>query len=194
MCGGSGARMTSVTEKPLVKVGGIPMVLRVANAIHDSNKFDRVLAAVSPNAPATKSLLQEKGMETIETSGDGYSQDLSLLLDKLKPARVFVTSADLPLISAQIVNEIASMRQNMPLLSVIVTKQFVENIGIIPSVKLIHSGVEYCQSGISVFDTSRQSSGEFAEEYLVMDRIELAANVNTEKDLGLAEELLIQRA
>ena len=52
----------------------------------------------------------------------------------------------------------------------------------------------YCHSGISVFDTSRHSEGTMKEEYLVMEKVEVAVNVNTKKDLELAEKLLVQRA
>jgi len=192
MCGGPGTRMGSAIEKPLIEAGGVPLVFHVINSLRDSRKFRRIVAAVSPKTPATKAFLATRGIEIVDTLGAGYSQDLSILLAKLRPSRVFVISADMPVVSSQTVSEIASLRQTMPLLSVVVTKEFVVNLGIIPSVTLIHNGVEYCQSGISIFDTSRHSGRELGEEYVVMDKAEVAANVNTKKDLELAEKLLIQ--
>jgi GTP:adenosylcobinamide-phosphate guanylyltransferase len=55
------------------------------------------------------------------------------------------------------------------------------------------NGVEYCQSGISIFDTSRHTEGIIREEYMVMEKKEIAVNVNTKNDLELAEKLLVQR-
>ena len=194
MCGGSGSRLGGDTEKPLVQVGGIPMVLRVARALQDSGKFERILAAVSPNTPATRDLLESRGIEIFETPGLGYSRDLSILLGRLKPNRVFVISADLALVNGDIIARIASTKQAKPMLSVAVTKDFVEKLGIVPSVKFMRYGIEYCQSGIVVFDTSRHSDGDYGEEIMVIDGHEVAVNVNTKKELELAEKLLVQRA
>jgi adenosylcobinamide-phosphate guanylyltransferase len=93
-------------EKPLLKVDGVAMVERVISALASSNRFDRIIAAVSPNTPKTNEFLKSKGIETIETAGKGYSQDLSDLLSKLKPQKVMVIPGDIPLLNSQIVNEI----------------------------------------------------------------------------------------
>lgn len=192
MCGGSGSRMESETEKPLATVGGVPLVSRVADALYGSQKFERIIAAVSPRTPATKSFLEARGMEVVETPGDGYSRDLSVLLSTLSPARVFVISADMPLVDAQTIARLASSKQSGPLLAVLVTREFAESLGIIPSVTVIHNGGEYCHSGIGIFDTSKHAA-TYREEYIVMDKIEVAVNVNTKKELELAEKLLVQR-
>ncbi|MGI0037410.1 MAG: NTP transferase domain-containing protein [Nitrososphaera sp.] len=194
MCGGRGTRMGGNTEKPLVSVGGSPLVERVVNALRNSHRFERIVAAVSPNAPATREFVRSIGVQVLETPGAGYSQDLSVLLIGLRPSRVLVISADMPLVSGQIIGEVASIEQTKPLLSIILTKEFVDTIGITPSVPFRHHKVDYCQSGISVFDTSRHSGGAVEEEYVVMDRTEIALNVNTRKELELAEKLLVQRA
>ena len=44
-----------VIEKPLLKVDSIAMVERVILALVSSDRFDRIVAAVSPNTPKTKS-------------------------------------------------------------------------------------------------------------------------------------------
>ena len=77
MCGGRASRMQQGgIEKPLLKVDGIAMVECVILALAGSVRFDRILAAISPNTPKTKVLLKSKGIETIETPGEGYSNDL----------------------------------------------------------------------------------------------------------------------
>ena len=194
MCGGLASRMKEPVEKPLLKVGGRPMIARVIDSLRESGRFERIVAAVSPNAPATMNFLESQGIEIIETPGSGYSSDLSMVLGSLKPARVLVVSADMPLIDDRIIAEVAAKPQSSPLLSVVLAKEFVQDIGITPSVNIIMNGVEYCQSGISVFDTSRHVEGIMKEEYLVMDKVEVAVNVNTKEDLELAEKLLVQRA
>jgi adenosylcobinamide-phosphate guanylyltransferase len=194
MCGGLATRMKEPVEKPLLKVGGRPMVVRVIDSLRESGRFERIVAAVSPNTPMTANFLESSGIEIIETPGGGYSSDLSMVLGSLKPARVLVVSADMPLIDDRIIAEVAAKPQSGPLLSVVLAKEFVQDIGITPSVNIILNGVEYCQSGISVFDTSRHAEGIVKEEYLVMDKVEVAVNVNTKEDLELADKLLVQRA
>lgn len=194
MSGGLATRMKGSIEKPLLTVGGVPIIARVIGALEGSQSFERIVAAVSPDSPATRKFLESRGIEIIETPGKGYSLDLSQVLSKIGRGRVFVVSADMPLINAQIINEIISIKQTKPLLSVVLTKKFAKSIGTMPSVTFRERGIDYCQSGISIFQASAHSAGVMEEEYVVMDRIEVVINVNTKEELELAEKLLIQGA
>ena len=183
-----------VIEKPFLKVDSIAMVERVILALVSSDRFDRIVAAVSPNTPKTKELLKSKGIEIIETSGEGYSNDLSYLLSKLKPRRVMVVPSDLPLLNSQIVSEIldaidnsSSMKDHGPAISIILDKGFVERIGAKPSIVLD----QYCHSGITVFNTMSVGTEAVEEYYWVMNRKEIALNVNTKEELELAKKLLV---
>jgi adenosylcobinamide-phosphate guanylyltransferase len=195
MCGGRASRMQEgVIEKPLLKVDSIAMVERVILALVSSDRFDRIVAAVSPNTPKTKELLKSKGIEIIETSGEGYSNDLSYLLSKLKPRRVMVVPSDLPLLNSQIVSEIldvidnsSSMKDHGPAISVVLEKGFVERIGAKPSIVLDR----YCHSGITVFNTMSVGTEPVEEYYWVMNRKEIALNVNTKEELELVKKLLV---
>jgi len=191
MCGGRASRMQAGTEKPLIKVGGIAMVERAASALAGSGRFSRIVAAVSPSTPKTKEFLKSKSIEMIETAGGGYPQDLSRLLLKLKPEKVMVVPADIPFLDAQTVSEIvdAAKSRQEPAVSIVLEKGFVENIGVKPSVVF----GRYCHSGITVFDTARVAGETVQERYVVMNRKEIALNVNTQEELELAE-LLVQRA
>ena len=182
-------------EKPLLKVDGVAMVERIISALASSNRFDRILAAVSPNTPKTKEFLKSKGIETIETAGEGYSKDLSCLLSKLKPQKVVVVPGDIPLLNSQIVKEILNIiedddrQEQEPAISIILEKGFVEKIGAKPSIVLMN---QYCHSGITVFNTMAVGGTQpVKEHYLVMNRKEIALNVNTKKELELAEKLLL---
>jgi adenosylcobinamide-phosphate guanylyltransferase len=181
------------TEKPLLKVDGVAMVERVISALASSDRFDRIVAAVSPNTPETNKFLESKGIETIETAGEGYSQDLSYLLSILKPQKVVAVPGDIPLLNSQIVNEIINTidddRQELePAISIILEKGFVEGIGVKPSIVLMN---QYCHSGITIFNTMVVGAEPVEERYLVMNRKEIALNVNTKEELELAEKLLV---
>ena len=192
MCGGKAIRMKANLEKPLLKVNGIPMVDLVVSALQRSGKFVRIIAAVSPNAPKTRDFLRSKGLEIIDTAGVGYPQDLTRLLFRLKPERVMVVPSDIPLLNAEAVKDIVSVTGQGPesAISIVFDIDFVKNIGVTPSV--VVSG--YCHSGITVFETSRIEGESLKEQYLVMNRKEIALNANTKEELELAEKLLIQRA
>ncbi len=141
MCGGRASRMQQVDmEKPLLKVDGVEMVERVISALASSDRFDRIVAAVSPNTPGTNKFLKSKAIETIETAGEGYSQDLSYLLSILKPQKVVAVPSDIPLLNSKIVNEIISAiderQKQEPAISIILEKGFVEGIGVKPSIVL----------------------------------------------------------
>ncbi len=195
MCGGRASRMQQQAgmEKPLLRVDGVAMVERVISALSSSDRFDRIVAAVSPNTPETNKFLESKGIETIETAGEGYSQDLSYLLSILKPQKVVAVPGDIPLLNSQIVNEIINTidddRQELePAISIILEKGFVEGIGVKPSIVLMN---QYCHSGITIFNTMGVGAELVEERYLVMNRKEIALNVNTKEELELAEKLLV---
>jgi adenosylcobinamide-phosphate guanylyltransferase len=192
MCGGRASRMQLVDmEKPLLKVDGVEMVERVISALASSDRFDRIVAAVSPNTPGTNKFLKSKAIETIETAGEGYSRDLSYLLSILKPQKVVAVPGDIPLLNSQIVNEIISAiddrQKQEAAISIILEKGFVEGIGVKPSIVLN----QYCHSGITIFNTMVVGAEPVEERYLVMNRKEIALNVNTKEELELAEKLLV---
>jgi adenosylcobinamide-phosphate guanylyltransferase len=193
MCGGRASRMKKAgMEKPLLKVDGVTMVERVISALASSDRFDRIVAAISPNTPKTNEFLRSKGVETIETAGKGYSQDLSQLLSKLKPQKVMAVPGDVPLLNSHIVNEIlnsiADRQENDPAISIIIEKGFIERIGVKPSIIVLD---RYCHSGITIFNTMAVGTEPVKEHYLVMNRKEIALNVNTKEELELAEKLLV---
>ena len=172
------------------------MVERVISALAGSDRFDRIVAAVSPYTQKTNEFLKSKGIETIETGGEGYSQDLSRVLLKLKPQMVVAVPGDIPLLNSQIVNEILNniiddydRQEQEPAISIILEKGFVEELGVKPSIVLMN---QYCHSGITLFNTMvAVGTKPVKERYLVMNRKEIALNVNTKEELELAEKLLL---
>jgi len=188
MCGGRGTRMKSRTEKPMTELAGRRFVERVALALREAGRFERIVAVVSPSTPETKKFLQSTGVETMDTPGAGYPQDLAILLEKLAPARVLVVPADVPLLTAKTVNEIVDRlaEVNAPAASIAVEKSFVEDLGVVPSVAFGN----LCHSGITLFDTARAKKGAVEERYVIMNKTEIALNVNTRMEKKLAESLV----
>ena len=116
--------MHAGTEKPLLRVGNIAMVERVFSALAKSRRFERIVAAASPSTPKTIEFLKSERIEVIETAGDGYPQDLSQLLLKLRPEKVMVVPADVPLLDAQAVRGIvdAAEGKQVPAISIVLKR------------------------------------------------------------------------
>jgi adenosylcobinamide-phosphate guanylyltransferase len=95
MAGGRGTRLGRV-EKPMLPVGGIPLVERVVRAA-EATELARVYIAVSPRTPRTQAYCRESDWQVIETRGDGYPEDVGELA--LSFPRFVTTSADLPFVN-----------------------------------------------------------------------------------------------
>jgi adenosylcobinamide-phosphate guanylyltransferase len=113
MCGGEGSRLRSggiSTEKPLVTVGGRPMLDRINAALAES-RVDTVYAAVSPAAPEARKHARDLSCTVVETPGEGYVADLDhVLADVDRP--VLTVAADLPLLTAAVVNRILAVAED----------------------------------------------------------------------------------
>ncbi len=103
LCGGRGTRLGGDVEKPLVEVGGRPMIARVLDALADAG-VSRVAAVASPHAPDTRralvsGLAEEAAVPctVLDGSGEGYVADLEVGLSAVDGPAVTV-AADLPLL------------------------------------------------------------------------------------------------
>ena len=199
MCGGRGTRMDTVieTEKPMLKLRGVTMIERVLRALVEFGQFEKIVAISSIHTPKTTVFLRNhyssSGLiDVVETNGINYSKDLSIIVHKFEPSRVFVVSADLPLLNKKIVQDIAvKSMPNFPCVSVLLEKLFVERIGIEPSITIVIGKKEYSHSGITILDSSKVNRDRILEEhYIVMNKRELAVNVNSTRELEIAEEML----
>jgi GTP:adenosylcobinamide-phosphate guanylyltransferase len=105
-----------------------------------------------------------------------------------------VVPGDIPLLNSQIVKEILNTiddddrQEQEQAISIILEKGFVEEIGVKPSIVLMN---QYCHSGITIFNSMVVSTEPVKEHYLVMNRKEIALNVNTKEELELVEKLLV---
>jgi len=100
MAGGKGTRMQSNQEKLLLEYKK-PLILHVIDALKNSNCFEKIFAATSPNSPQTRKILVDKDVTVIETLGENFVTDLNNILKDLDDY-VFVTSGDLPLLDKKV--------------------------------------------------------------------------------------------
>lgn len=174
MCGGRGSRLDDVeAEKPLVEVGGVPMVDRVLDALAASH-VDRTRAVVSPQAPATRDHLTG-GVPLVETPGDGYVADLETALDSVgRPA--LTVAADLPLLAGGAVDRVLDRADGST--AVQVPARLKGALGASVDVE-----TAWVPAGLNV-------AGAGPDTTLRTWDARLAVNVNHKRDLAAAERLL----
>lgn len=195
MAGGKGTRMRYPLEKPLIPICGKAMVERVLSAVQRSRRVSRVFVVVSPDTPVTTERIRlTDGVGLIMAPGAGYIEDMRYAIRNERLSTAVVISADLPLIIPEIIDEVIEEyeRSKKPALMVAVRKEFYERLG-------FHSNSVYCEeyssivpAGINVLNGPAIGDEELEEEVLVLNRVEMAANINSREDLQRVEELAHQ--
>ena len=186
MAGGKGSRMEFSTPEKLLLEYEKPVIFHVIDSLNYSHCFSKVFAATSPNSPDTKRVLEERGIETLDTQGNGYVNDLNLLLQKMN-GPVFVTSGDLPLLDEKIIQVITEKFNSKNVwTSFLVSKKFLNSLGL-ESNLLINSGdIDCVYTGISIINADKiQNLDPVKENYIILDDKRIAFNLNTKKDYEL---------
>ena len=186
MAGGKGSRMEFPAPEKLLLEYEKPVIFHVIDSLNDSHCFSKVFAATSPNSPDTKNELEQKGIETLDTEGNGYVNDLNFLLQKMD-GFVFVVSGDLPLLDEEII-QIMTEKFNSKNVwtSFLVSKKFLNYLGL-ESNLLINSGdIDCVHTGISIINADKiQNLDPVKENYIILDDKRIAFNLNTKKDYEL---------
>ena len=186
MAGGKGTRMEFSTPEKLLLEYEKPVIFHVIDSLNYSHCFSKVFAATSPNSPDTKHELKQRGIETLDTRGNGYVNDLNLLLQKMN-GLVFVTSGDLPLLDEKIIQVITEKFNSKNVwTSFLVSKKFLNSLGL-ESNLLINSGdIDCVYTGISIINADKiQNLDPVKENYIILDDKRIAFNLNTKKDYEL---------
>jgi len=195
MAGGRGNRMALSEEKPLLRVGGRPMIEYVISALRDSKGVEEIVVAVSQHTPETAKLMKRYPVKILKTPGEGYVSDMRYAVGKLKLDTVLTISADLPLITGEIVDQIIERYRQCckPALTVVVPIETKDKLGLGGEYVLEAGNKRLVPAGINVIDGRRVDEGELEEEIYVIDREEVAVNVNTPNDLKIAQRLFAER-
>jgi len=191
MAGGRGSRMKLRFEKPLLDVGGKPMIEHIVDALKNAEEVDRIIVAVSRYTPRTASRAKELSVEVFETPGLDFISDVKYAVKNLGLKTVLTVSADLPLITRKLVDEIVENydRCRKPALSVMVPTVLCDRLGLKADSTFSVNGRDLVPVGINVIDGTRVDEAELEQETLVVENEQLAVNVNTEEDLHIARIL-----
>lgn len=192
LCGGRGTRLESSLEKPLVEVGGRPMVARVLDALAASS-LRRVVAVTSPHTPETTAALRGDldevdgiACSVVVGAGEGYVSALDDGLERLDGAAVTV-AADLPLVRARDVDDamaaaVDEARGAVDSVTVCVPVSLKRSLGASVDTAVTVDGRHVAPTGLNVVAGTD-------EKTIVRNRRSLAVNVNRPADLRLARRL-----
>ena len=185
MAGGKGTRMNSSEEKLLLEYKK-PIVFHVIDALKNSNCFTKVVAATSSNSPNTKDILEQKGVETFETKGEGYSKDLNSVLQGIED-NVFVTSGDLPFLDQDIIQSmIEKFNVENIWTSFLVSTKFLNSLGMESDIVIKHEETDCAYTGISIINARKITNlNEIEQDYIILDDKRIAFNLNTNEDYRL---------
>jgi adenosylcobinamide-phosphate guanylyltransferase len=185
MAGGKGSRMEFLTPEKLLLKYEKPIIFHVIDSLNDSYCFSKVFAATSSNSPDTKFELEQIGIETLDTSGDGYVNDLNFLLQKMGGS-VFVVSGDLPLLDKEIIQKLVKFNTESIWTSFLVSKKFLNSLGLESNLLINYGDIDCVHTGISIINADKiQNLDQVKENYIILDDKRIAFNLNRMKDYEL---------
>jgi len=190
MAGGKGTRLGLAEEKPLLLVGGKPVVEHVLLALKRAKLVDCVVVAVSPNTPKTAKYLQKSGVKILETPGKEYVSDMDFAVKTMGLETVLAIAADLPLLTGEVVDDIVArfFASGKSALAVAVRQKFRDKLGLGAGYAFDWKGERVVYAGINVLDGKRIDDTELEQEIYVLDKPEIAVNINTVDELQIARE------
>ena len=186
MAGGKGERMDYNIEKPLVKINKKAMIQYIIDALENSKKVDEIIVATSKNTPKTTEYLNKMDIATIITSGKDYVHDIGQILSKFNKTDIILTiTADLPLITGEIIDNIITIyeKSTKPAMSVMIPAQLFKEYGLKPT-SIFDNLVP---SGLNILRGINKTQNE---QVLIIEKIELALNINTCEDIKLLKKLI----
>lgn len=189
MAGGLGTRL-QMGEKPMVSLFGRPLIDWVVSALETA--ADRIFVATTDHVPETMEWAERMGLYLVETPGEGYVPDMISAVEEAGiDDPVLIVMADLPLLRGDIVEEIIEVYESVPepALSVHVPLDTYRRIATKPDSLFNYRGRLIVPSGVNVLLGSKIRF-EQEDYHLILDRIELAVNVNSPEDLAVCETIL----
>jgi adenosylcobinamide-phosphate guanylyltransferase len=194
MAGGKGTRMVLSEEKPLLNVGGKPVIELVIEALKSAKSVDLIVVAVSKYTPKTAKHLEKFPVKVLQTPGNEYVSDMGVAIKALNLQTVLAIAADLPLITSEIVDQVVEryFSSGKPALAVVVPSETKKNLQMSSGYAFDHNGVSVVPTGINVVDGRRIDEFELDQDIYVVNKAEVAVNVNTLEELRIANDKLAE--
>ena len=196
MAGGKGTRMQIREEKPLVKVCGRPVIDYVVDALQHAKKIDEIVVATSATTPRTAMYMRRNPVKVVETPGKDYVSDMGYASQTLGLGVFLAIAADLPLVTSELLDMIVKRYEccGKPALTVAVPLATKQKLGMCVEYSFKMDDKDVVPTGINVIDGRRRYGDEWLDQDIyLLDRYELAVNINTVEELKLAELLIAKK-
>jgi adenosylcobinamide-phosphate guanylyltransferase len=196
MAGGRGSRFNISEEKPLVKLAGIPIINYVLKALKEAKSVDDVIVAVSNNTPKTTKILSRLPVSIVKTPGKEYVYDMAYAIRKLALKTVLVIGSDLPLITGEIIDLVVEKYKisGKSALNVVIPLKTRNKLGLSGAYAFALNGKQVVPAGINIIDGNKIDNKELDEEIFLLDKKEVALNINTIADFEIARALISKSA
>jgi len=194
MAGGKGSRMGLPTEKPLLPFLGKPLIDWVAGAVLAAENVSEFYVITSSNAPQTEKHCVERGWRILHTDAKGYHNDLKQAVAKANLTGPILTMpSDVPAITGKFLDKVIGEFEvcEKDFLAVFVPIKSRQDLGLSISSTDEYKGVWYAVSGVNVISGAKiQSEGKIETSAIITEETEVLLNVNTTKDLEIAQEIM----
>ena len=190
MAGGRGSRLKR-GEKPMVTIFGRRLIEYVALALEESS-VERIHIATTENVPLTREWALDWNLSVLDTPGMGFVPDMIYAVKAAEVADpIMIVMADLHLINSDLIDTIIEVYEGRPepALSTHTPLDLHRRLGRRPDSLFNYRDQLIVPSGINVLE-GREIEREQEDYHLIMERIELAVNVNVAEDLRLCERIL----
>jgi adenosylcobinamide-phosphate guanylyltransferase len=194
MAGGKGKRMGLPVEKPLLPFLGKPLIDWVVEAVESADKISEFYVVTSENTPETEKRCIGKGWKFLRTSAKGYHSDLKQAVREAGLAGAVLTiPADLPAVTGKFLDKVVSAFEvsGKDFLAVFVPIKTRESLELSVSSTDEYKGVWYAVSGVNIVNGLKiQEEGKIETSAIITDQTEVLLNINTLKDLEVAEKIM----
>ncbi len=197
MAGGKGTRIGMHVEKPLLRLLDKPLIDWVVEAVSSANNISGFCVVTSANTIETEKHCQSKGWKVLHTDANGYHTDLKQAASEANLTGPILTiPADSPAITGKFLDEIVGQFEacGKEFYAVFVPVQTREGLGL--SVDSIdeYKGEWYAVSGVNIVNGTKIQGEEKIETCaLITKEVEVLLNINTIKDLEIAEKIMQNR-
>jgi adenosylcobinamide-phosphate guanylyltransferase len=194
MAGGKGKRMGLQIEKPLLPFLGKPLIDWVVGAVASAEKVTEVYVVTSENTLETEKHCMRNGWAVLQTDAKGYHDDLKQAVLKAHlTGPVLTIPADLPAITGKFLDKVVSAFEfsGKDYLAVFVPIKTRETLELSISSTDEYRGAWYAVSGVNIVNgTKLQEEEKIETSVIITDEIEVLLNINTVKDLEIAEKIV----
>jgi adenosylcobinamide-phosphate guanylyltransferase len=194
MAGGKGKRMGLPVEKPLLPFLGKPLLDWVVKAVASAEKVSEFYVVTSENTPETEKHCRSKVWKVLRTDAKGYHDDLKQAVhDAGLAGAVLTIPADLPAVNGKFLDKVVSAFEmcEKDFLAVFVPIKTREELGLSVSSTDEYKGVWYAVSGVNIVNGAKiQEEGKIETSAIITEETEVLLNINTLKDLDVAEKIM----